>query len=44
LEREIWGNIHFMEWDKNKVGEGRERKQKYFPKIINELIKFTKQI
>jgi hypothetical protein len=43
LEKEIWGNIQFMECDKNKVGEGREGK-KYFPKIINELIKFIKQI
>jgi hypothetical protein len=34
-----------MECDKNKVGEGREGKQnKYFPKVINELTKFTKQI
>jgi hypothetical protein len=44
LEREIWGSIQFMECEKNKVVEGREGKQKYFPKMINELIKFTKQI
>jgi hypothetical protein len=37
LEREIWGSIQFMECDKNKVWEGREGKQKYFPKIIDEV-------